>query len=91
MLMQDIAAEILQRAEMKDICPILKRLVPQQLLHEAILKKFATSLFILSAMNYNFIYHNLLEAIPSLRTIQKKIVSNDCMKVFSDLKNFYHI
>lgn len=68
-------------------CPLLKKLIknaemnalklPQQRRHEVVMKKFATSLFIFSGpMAYNFVYRNLPEAIPSLRTVQR-IVSDD--------------
>ena len=73
-----------QRTERKisNISPLLKQLLmnaeknaqklPQQRRHEQVLKKFATSLFIFSGpLTYQFLYCNLPEALPSLRTVQR--------------------
>ena len=51
----------------------LKKL-PQQIRHDAIIKKFATSLLIYCGpMSYNFISSNLSKALPCLRTVQQSI------------------
>ena len=64
--------------------PLFKRLIanaetnlqklPQQIRHDTIIKKFATSLLIYCGpMSYNFISSNLSKALPCLRTVQQSI------------------
>ena len=49
---------------------------PHKRQHEEMLIKFATSLFIYSGpMAYNFLHNNLPNALPSLRTVQRKVNS----------------
>ena len=44
--------------------------------HPAVLKQFATALFIYSGpLAYEFIYHNISGALPSLRTVQRAVHS----------------
>jgi len=70
----------------KCFTPILKELVTNaqknaakdstQRRHPTILKQFATALFIYSGpLAYEFMYHNINGALPSLRTVQRAVYS----------------
>ena len=75
-----------EQGALKSFTPILKELIRNaqnnagknstQRRHPAILKQFATALFIYSGpLAYKFIYHNTSGALPSLRTIQRVVHS----------------
>ena len=75
-----------QGQNLENFSPLLQRLfknaqsnaqrLPAGKRHEGVLKKFATSLFIYSgSMTYKYIYHNLPDALPSLRTVQRLVAS----------------
>ena len=50
---------------------------PQQVRHDIILKKFATSLFIYCGSRaYTFIHNNMPQALPSLRTVQRFVAKD---------------
>ena len=52
------------------------KMVPQAKRHNAIIKKFSTSLLIYAGPRaYNFLHENIPQALPSLRTIQRIIRS----------------
>ena len=52
------------------------KMVPQAKRHNAIIKKFSTSLLIYAGPRaYNFLHENMPQALPSLRTIQRIIRS----------------
>ena len=52
------------------------KMVPQAKRHNAIIKKFSTSLLIYAGPRaYNFLHVNMPQAIPSLRTIQRVVQS----------------
>ena len=72
--------------EVELVSPLLQRLfknarsnaqrLPAGRRHEEVLKKFATSLLIYSgSMTYEYIYKNLPDALPSLRTVQRLVES----------------
>ena len=53
------------------------KIVPQAKRHNAIIKKFSTSLLIYAGPRaYNFLHENMPQALPSLRTVQR-IVQSD--------------
>ena len=96
--------ELLQGAEVKDICPMLKQLVvnaeknalklPQQRWHELVLKTFATSLYILLVLWPTILYIVTYPKPFLLSELYKELyqmTTNHFTKVFSDLENFCHI
>ena len=82
----EVKQMFVQGQNLENVSPLLQRLfknaqsnaqrLPAGKRHEGVLKKFATSLFIYSgSMTYKYIYHNLPDALPSLRTVQRLVAS----------------